>query len=101
MGYHQGRLIDQVHLTETGFHLAFAADSVADVDAFHDAACSNGARDNGAPGPRPQYGDSYYAAFVIDPDGHHLEAVNNPHSEDGLPSSGSPYSAQSETDPSC
>jgi catechol 2,3-dioxygenase-like lactoylglutathione lyase family enzyme len=58
-----------------GFHLAFAAPSRAAVDAFHAAALAHGATDNGAPGLRPRYGPTYYAAFVIDPDGHRLEAV--------------------------
>lgn len=73
--------VADVPMAPAGFHLAFGADSPADVDAFHDAACAHGARDNGAPGLRPHYGDNYYAAFVLDPDGHHLEAVNNPHGE--------------------
>ncbi|MDQ8020481.1 MAG: VOC family protein [Moraxellaceae bacterium] len=60
-----------------GFHLAFAAPSRKAVDAFHEAALRHGGRDNGAPGPRPRYGEHYYAAFVIDPEGHHLEAVIN------------------------
>ena len=59
-----------------GFHLAFAAPNRAAVDAFHAAALANGAQDNGAPGLRPQYGATYYAAFVIDADGHRLEAVH-------------------------
>ncbi|MEC5397351.1 VOC family protein [Uliginosibacterium sp. H1] len=60
-----------------GFHLAFAAPSREAVHAFHEAALRNGGHDNGAPGPRPHYGKHYYAAFVIDPEGHHLEAVIN------------------------
>ncbi len=59
-----------------GFHLAFAADSPAMVDRFHAAALAQGGRDDGAPGLRPHYGSTYYAAFVIDPDGHRLEAVH-------------------------
>ena len=59
----------------TPLHLAFAASRRAQVDAFHRAALAAGARDNGAPGLRPQYHDDYYAAFVIGPDGHNLEAV--------------------------
>ena len=59
-----------------GFHLAFAAPSRASVDAFHAAALRLGGRDQGAPGTRPHYGPSYYAAFVSDPDGHKLEAVH-------------------------
>jgi catechol 2,3-dioxygenase-like lactoylglutathione lyase family enzyme len=55
-------------------HLAFAAPNRAAVDAFHRAALAAGARDNGAPGPR-HYHANYYAAFVIDPEGHRIEAV--------------------------
>jgi catechol 2,3-dioxygenase-like lactoylglutathione lyase family enzyme len=58
-----------------GFHLAFAAPSREAVDAFHRAALQHGGADNGPPGLRPQYGPGYYAAFVIDPDGHRIEAV--------------------------
>lgn len=58
-----------------GFHLAFAASSRDEVDAFHSAAIETGASDNGPPGLRPHYGPDYYAAFVIDLDGHRLEAV--------------------------
>ncbi len=56
-------------------HLAFVAASRAEVDAFHAAALAAGARDNGPPGLRPRYHPNYYAAFVIGPDGHNLEAV--------------------------
>lgn len=58
-----------------GFHLAFAAPGRAAVARFHEAALRHGGTDNGAPGLRPHYGAHYYAAFVIDPDGHALEAV--------------------------
>jgi catechol 2,3-dioxygenase-like lactoylglutathione lyase family enzyme len=58
-----------------GVHVAFDATDDAMVDAFHRAALSAGGRDNGPPGMRP-YGDSYYAAFVLDPDGHNIEAVH-------------------------
>jgi catechol 2,3-dioxygenase-like lactoylglutathione lyase family enzyme len=58
-----------------GFHLAFDATSREAVDAFHAAALSHGGTDAGAPGLRPHYSASYYAAFVIDPDGYKLEAV--------------------------
>jgi len=57
-----------------GFHLAFTASDPAAVDRFHAAAMANGATCNGPPGLRPDYGETYYAAFVIDPDGHRLEA---------------------------
>lgn len=60
-----------------GFHLAFAAPSRAAVDAFYAAALAHGAVDNGPPGLRPHYGPTYYAAFVIDLDGHRIEAVHN------------------------
>lgn len=58
-----------------GFHLAFDAPSRAAVDAFHAAALRHGGADNGPPGLRPRYGPDYYAAFVVDPDGHRIEAV--------------------------
>ena len=57
-------------------HVAFAADRREQVDAFHAAALAAGGRDNGAPGLRPEYSDGYYAAFVLDPDGHNIEAVH-------------------------
>lgn len=57
------------------FHLAFRAESRAAVDAFYEAAMAHGATDNGAPGLCTDYGENYYAAFVIDPDGYRLEAV--------------------------
>lgn len=56
-------------------HIAFKAESRAQVDAFHRAALEAGATDHGAPGLRPNYSGRYYAAFVIGPDGHNLEAV--------------------------
>ena len=59
-----------------GFHLAFDAPTQAAVDGFHRAALETGGRDAGPPGLRPHYGTTYYAAFVIDPDGHKLEAVH-------------------------
>ena len=57
-----------------GTHIAFTATGPEQVDAFHAAALAAGGRDNGAPGLRP-YGGEYYAAFVLDPDGHNIEAV--------------------------
>jgi catechol 2,3-dioxygenase-like lactoylglutathione lyase family enzyme len=56
-------------------HIAFRATSRRQVDAFYRAALEAGARDNGPPGLRPQYHPNYYAAFVIGPDGHNIEAV--------------------------
>lgn len=61
-----------------GFHLAFAAPSREAVDEFHAAALRHGASDNGAPGLRPQYGPTYYAGFILDLDGHRIEAVHKP-----------------------
>ena len=61
-------------------HLCFRAANRAAVRDFHGAALAAGARDNGAPGLRPIYHANYYAAFVVDPDGHRLEAVCH-HSE--------------------
>lgn len=58
-----------------GVHLAFTASDNASVDAFYKAAMAAGGRDNGAPGPRPDYHPGYYAAFVFDPDGNNVEAV--------------------------
>ena len=62
-------------LHRPGLHIAFAASSRALVDSFHAAAIAAGGRDNGAPGLRPQYHPDYYGAFVLDPDGHNIEAV--------------------------
>jgi len=59
----------------TGTHVAFAAADRATVHAFYDAATAAGGRDNGKPGLRPQYAPTYYGAFVLDPDGHNIEAV--------------------------
>jgi catechol 2,3-dioxygenase-like lactoylglutathione lyase family enzyme len=59
----------------TPVHVAFAARSRAEVDAFHKAALAAGAQDFGAPGLRPEYHEHYYGAFVLDPDGHNVEAV--------------------------
>lgn len=56
-------------------HVAFRAESRAAVDAFYAAALAAGGRDNGPPGPRPHYHAHYYGAFVLDPDGHNIEAV--------------------------
>ena len=56
-------------------HLAFKAENRRQVDAFHRAALQAGAKDNGAPGLRPNYHANYYAAFVLGPDGHNIEVV--------------------------
>jgi catechol 2,3-dioxygenase-like lactoylglutathione lyase family enzyme len=56
-------------------HLALEAKDAAAVKHFHAAALAAGGRDHGAPGPRPDYGPTYFAAFVLDPDGNNVEAV--------------------------
>lgn len=58
----------------SGLHVCFDAPTRASVDAFHAQALKHGGTDNGAPGVRADYDPSYYAAFVIDPDGYRLEA---------------------------
>ena len=58
-----------------GVHIAFYAETPAQVDAFYKAALEGGATDDGAPGPRPIYGKPYYGCFVRDPDGHKIEAM--------------------------
>jgi catechol 2,3-dioxygenase-like lactoylglutathione lyase family enzyme len=60
---------------EKPVHVAILANDRATVDAFHRAALEAGARDNGAPGIRAHYHPSYYGAFVLDHDGHNIEAV--------------------------
>ena len=57
-------------------HIAFYAPSHELVDAFHRAGVEAGYADDGAPGPRPQYGEDYYGAFLRDPDGNSVEAVH-------------------------
>lgn len=58
-----------------GVHVCFVACSRAEVDAFHAAALAAGGANDGAPGPRPDYGPQYYAAFVRDLDGNKIEAM--------------------------
>ena len=60
---------------QTGAHIAFAAPDRATVDRFYQEAIAAGGRDNGQPGIRPDYHANYYGAFVLDPDGHNIEAV--------------------------
>lgn len=77
-GYGLDRPVYWLH--ETGSsgeakHVAFAAQSREEVDAFYKAALAAGGRDNGAPGLRAEYHPDYYGAFVFDPDGNNIEAV--------------------------
>ncbi len=65
----------QAHDMPAPLHLAFAAGSRKEVDAFYRAALAAGGLDNGAPGVRVRYHPNYYAAFVTGPDGHNIEAV--------------------------
>lgn len=58
-------------------HVAFAAKDRECVRAFYETALAAGGKDNGAPGLRPHYHENYYGAFVLDPDGHNIEAVNH------------------------
>jgi catechol 2,3-dioxygenase-like lactoylglutathione lyase family enzyme len=60
---------------QTGAHIAFAADDRATVERFYQEAIAAGGRDNGSPGLRPHYDPDYYGAFVLDADGHNIEAV--------------------------
>jgi catechol 2,3-dioxygenase-like lactoylglutathione lyase family enzyme len=62
-------------IPQTGARIAFAARDRSTVDRFYDEAIAAGGRDNGAPGIRPNYHPDYYGAFVLDPDGHNIEAV--------------------------
>ncbi len=59
-----------------GAHYAFRVDHPEEVDAFYEAAMDAGGKDNGQPGPRPNYGPNYYAAFVKDKEGNNLEVVS-------------------------
>jgi catechol 2,3-dioxygenase-like lactoylglutathione lyase family enzyme len=73
-----GRAMFYIHTREAPpgpFHVAFEVDTREAVNEFHRAALAAGGRDNGVPGIRKHYSPTYYAAFVLDPDGHNIEAV--------------------------
>ena len=82
LGYGRGQVQLWLSATATpvaadsgsGLHFCFAAPTRSAVAAFHKAALAAGGRDNGKPGLRKDYGDNYYAAFAIDPDGYRIEA---------------------------
>jgi catechol 2,3-dioxygenase-like lactoylglutathione lyase family enzyme len=61
--------------SQTGAHIAFTARDRETVEIFHRTALAAGGQDNGPPGLRPHYDKNYYGAFVLDPDGHNIEAV--------------------------
>ncbi|HEX3409879.1 MAG TPA: VOC family protein [Candidatus Binataceae bacterium] len=61
----------------SGLHFCLEAPSRASVDQFHAEGVKAGGKDNGKPGLRKDYGDNYYAAFVVDPDGYRLEAYSD------------------------
>jgi catechol 2,3-dioxygenase-like lactoylglutathione lyase family enzyme len=71
------KLAAEVTVPGEGFHLAFSAATREQVSQFHASALQHGGRCNGQPGLRPDYGDHYCAAFVVDPDGYRIEAVIN------------------------
>jgi catechol 2,3-dioxygenase-like lactoylglutathione lyase family enzyme len=68
---------DEDHLVTRGLHVAFAAPSREQVDAFWQAGVDSGHAEDGAPGPRPQYREDYYGAFLRDPSGNSIEAVHH------------------------
>jgi catechol 2,3-dioxygenase-like lactoylglutathione lyase family enzyme len=68
---------DREHPVTRGLHVGFRAPSRAAVEAFWRAGIDAGYRDDGEPGPRPQYGPDYHGAFLLDPDGNSAEAVHN------------------------
>ncbi len=78
LGFGRGEVepfaVERAGRPTVGTHIAITAFDEASVGAFHAAALAAGGRDNGEPGLRP-YGDRYYAAFVLDPDGNNIEAV--------------------------
>jgi catechol 2,3-dioxygenase-like lactoylglutathione lyase family enzyme len=77
VGFHLGSV--DFFITEGGpaapMHIAFAAQDRATVEAFHAAALAAGGRNNGSPGLRPRYHADYFGGYVLDPDGHNVEAV--------------------------
>ncbi len=85
LGYGGDRTEFWISLVETpvpadpksGLHFCFVASTRAAVDTFYEAALRKGGTDNGKPGLRSDYGDNYYATFVIDPDGYRLDAYCN------------------------
>ncbi|KAL0938328.1 glyoxalase bleomycin resistance protein dioxygenase [Colletotrichum truncatum] len=78
LGIHAGDFWIASHKAEkvdVPTHIGFKAENRKVIDEFHKAALAAGGKDNGAPGPRPQYHPNYYAAFVFDPAGNNVEVV--------------------------
>ncbi len=74
----QGNGLFEIYEEKASFlpiHIAFRVSSKEQVQLFHEEGLKAGAKDNGAPGPRPQYTPTYYASFLLDPDGHNIEAM--------------------------
>jgi catechol 2,3-dioxygenase-like lactoylglutathione lyase family enzyme len=69
--------MDRAHPLSRGLHVGFRAATREAVDAFWQAGVDAGYRDDGAPGPRPEYGPDYYGGFLLDPDGNSAEAIHN------------------------
>jgi len=67
--------LEQTGDSVPAIHLAFIAESRDAVQSFYQTALAANGRDNGQPGLREQYGANYYAAYILDPDGHNVEAV--------------------------
>jgi catechol 2,3-dioxygenase-like lactoylglutathione lyase family enzyme len=74
---------DDEHPVTRGLHVGFRARDRGQVDAFWQAGIDTGYRDDGAPGPRTQYGPTYYGAFLLDPDGNSVEAVHGAREDAG------------------
>jgi catechol 2,3-dioxygenase-like lactoylglutathione lyase family enzyme len=69
--------VDEEHALTRNLHVAFAVEDRDAVDAWWNRLTEAGYRSDGEPGPRPQYGESYYGAFILDPDGNSVEAVHH------------------------
>jgi len=75
-----GQGLFEIHQEKDSFtkiHIAFRVQSRDSVHAFYESAMGAGAKDNGGPGPRPNYTPDYYACFIFDPDGHNIEAMHD------------------------
>ncbi len=75
IGYEKNPQSDELIGKARGLHVAFSAPNVAAIKAWHQKCLELGGKDNGAPGPRPEYHPGYYGAFIVDPDGWRIEAA--------------------------